>query len=340
MNFIIYSPLEQFEFMTIGISPNYKLSVYYWLFIIDHCNFFQENYGLRYNENLKNIASVVVEGFCNISFLEFLEAAKNYLDIYYIADLYDLKVFNIEDLPESKTLHHRHYTRFTMLWLNVYNSIAIVLILFMLVFIYFNITKKNNIWTYVIDLFFSFLLQTFLSLADRRLLNYFPIFCTFFFVIFFSNLTALVPLSFCLTSNLWLTLTLSLSVWVSVTVLAIVVRGFGFFTGFVPANVPAALKGFITVIEIISYLARAISLGVRIFANMLAGHSLVHILSDLVETCIVSFNHVSLKVFGIFPALILTFILFIEFGICFLQALVFVILTAIYLKEAFGFAAH
>jgi len=68
---------------------------------------------------------------------------------------------------------------------------------------------------------------------------------------------------------------------------------------------------------------------------MLAGHSLVHILSDLTATCFVEFDNIGLKIFGIFPAIILSFILVIEFGICFLQGLVFVILTAIYLKEAF-----
>jgi F-type H+-transporting ATPase subunit a len=193
---------------------------------------------------------------------------------------------------------------------------------------------------FFIDLFFAFLLQTYISLVDRRLIKYFPLFFVLFILVFLSNLTALVPFSFCLTSNLWFTLTLSLSVWVGVTLLAIIVRGKEFFKAFVPANVPTALKPFLTIVEIISYLARAISLGVRIFANMLAGHSLIHILADLTETCIISFNHVSFKIFGIFPAIILIFIIFIEFGICFLQALVFVILTAIYLNEAFGYNAH
>jgi len=364
MTYIIFSPLEQFEFVTIGILPEFgqiKLNVLEWLNIIDHSSFIQAIHSTKYNENISNMAPIIIEGICNISVLEILDYIKNFSNIYNIATqnilakpavldyffhfLQAPKDFDYNNSVAIKQLFsYSEYSNFTLFWLNVYNSIAIVFVAFILCFIFFNIIGKNirffNVWTYLIDLFFSFLLQTFLSLADRRLLNYFGIFCTFFIVIFLSNLTALVPLSFCLTSNLWLTLTLSLSVWISVTILAIIVRGFGFFTGFVPANVPAALKGFITVIEIISYLARAISLGVRIFANMLAGHSLVHILSDLVETCIISFNHISLKIFGIFPALILTFILFIEFGICFLQALVFVILTAIYLKEAFGFAAH
>jgi F-type H+-transporting ATPase subunit a len=231
-----------------------------------------------------------------------------------------------------------------IIWLNIYNSFFIVLFLFIFCFIYCNQINNNvrfyNIWIFAIDLLFNFLFETYSSLVDKRLLKYFPLFFVLFIFVFLSNLKALIPFIFFLTSNLWFTLTLSLSVWVGVTVLAIVVRGTAFFTAFVPKHVPTFLKPFLTIIEIISYIARAVSLGVRIFANMLAGHSLVHILADLVETCVISFNSVEYKIFGIFPAIILTFIVFIEFGICFLQALVFVILTAIYLNEAFGYNAH
>jgi F-type H+-transporting ATPase subunit a len=346
MNYIIFSPLEQFEFITIGLIPEFGIShinSIVWFNAIDQAVLVQQLISHNYIQSLNKTPAIMVEGMFNIGIIEILEYIRNYKEVYFnVVNNAFLEAGVIE--PGTTIAQFRTGNTLTLYWLNVYNSAMIVFVVYVLCFIYFNTIGKNthflNIWNYLIDLFFSFLLQTFMSLADRRLLKFFPAFCVFFIVIFLSNLTALVPLSFCLTSNLWLTLTLSLSVWVSVTVLAIIVRGFGFFTGFVPANVPAALKGFITIIEIISYLARAISLGVRIFANMLAGHSLVHILSDLVETCIISFNHISLKVFGIFPALILTFILFIEFGICFLQALVFVILTAIYLKEAFGFSSH
>lgn len=364
MTYLVFSPLEQFEFITIGLIPEFSLTKFQcinWLINVDYSIMIQELFSANYNNNINNASTIIVEGITNINLLEILEYLKNYqtmidqytnstlirsdyLDYLYQELEYPVKNAYITRETLTSFFNDGEYSTFTLYWLNIYNSAMIVFVAFILCFIYFNIIGNNvkffNIWNYLIDLFFSFLLQTFMSLADRRLLNYFPIFSVFFIVIFLSNLTALVPLSFCLTSNLWLTLTLSFSVWVGVSVLAIIVRGFGFFLGFIPSNVPAALKGFITVIEIISYLARAISLGVRIFANMLAGHSLVHILSDLVETCIISFNHISLKIFGIFPALILTFILFIEFGICFLQALVFVILTAIYLKEAFGFSSH
>jgi F-type H+-transporting ATPase subunit a len=287
------------------------------------------------NENQQEVITTISQ---NQGLLQLLEIFSHPYSVI------NNEIQDTSDLNIALRFSEKDWTNFTFFWLNVYNSITIVLVLFIVFFIFCNILGNNvnflNVWMYIIDLFFSFLLQNFVSLANKKLVKYFQIFCVFFLFIFLSNLTALVPFSFCLTSNLWFTLTLSLSVWVSVTLLAIIVRGTGFFKGFVPSNVPAALKGFITVIEVISYLARAVSLGVRIFANMLAGHSLVHILSDLVETCIISFDQIFLKIFGIFPAIILTFILFIEFGICFLQALVFVILTAIYLNEAFGFAGH
>lgn len=233
---------------------------------------------------------------------------------------------------------NRDYSAFSFYWLNIYNSLFIVITLIILIFIIFNKgnVRVQNIWQTLNTLTFDFLLKSFISLANKNLLVFFPTFFCFFIFIYFLNLTALTPFSFCLTSNLWFSLSLSFSVWFGVTALAIIVRGGGFFTGFIPSNISSnELKAFITIIEVISYVARALSLGVRIFANMLAGHSLVHILSDLTATCFVEFDNIGLKIFGIFPAIILSFILVIEFGICFLQGLVFVILTAIYLKEAF-----
>jgi len=232
----------------------------------------------------------------------------------------------------------RDYSAFIFYWLNIYNSLFIVIVLIILVFIIFNQghTKVQNVWQILNILTFDFLLKSFISLTNKKLLSFFPIFFCFFIFIFLLNLTALIPFSFCLTSNLWFSLSLSFSVWFGVTTLALIVRGKKFFSGFVPKNIESnELKVFITIIEVISYVARALSLGIRIFANMLAGHSLVHILSDLTATCLVEFDNMGLKLAGIFPAIILSFILIIEFGICFLQGLVFVILTAIYLKEAF-----
>ena len=261
-------------------------------------------------------------------------------DLFSVEDFY----YTPADFANNKIglsaidMHTRDYSAFSFYWLNIYNSLFIVITLIVLIFIIFNqgFTKVQNVWQILNTLIFDFLVKSFISLANKSLLVFFPIFFCFFIFIYLLNLTALTPFSFCLTSNLWFSLSLSFSVWFGVTALAIIVRGGDFFSGFVPKNIASReLAVFITIIEVISYVARALSLGVRIFANMLAGHSLVHILSDLTATCFVEFDNIGLKIFGIFPAIILSFILVIEFGICFLQGLVFVILTAIYLKEAF-----
>lgn len=361
-NILIYSPLEQFEFFIISLFPKIQDSLIYLvlensfftpendqsnliqdLFVSDYSTKIDQTFAITLESGNRNIIEELETNFIIEIFQDKINTILN--NFFIIGNqINDLVCEDLEDYQSKIIFNPKDWSFLNIFWLNAYNSITVVIILFIGIFIIFNLIRKNikflNVWIYIIDLFFGFLLQTFISLADKRLVKFFPIFCVFFIFIFLANLTALVPFSFCLTSNLWFTLTLSLSVWISVTLLAILVRGLGFFKGFVPSNVPAALKGFITVIEIISYLARAVSLGVRIFANMLAGHSLVHILSDLVETCVISFDQIYLKIFGIFPAIILTFILFIEFGICFLQALVFVILTAIYLNEAFGYAGH
>lgn len=283
-----------------------------------------------FNPSLTFIGSVFRAWIIDSLILNNLEGERYY---YTIADYMDKKVG-----MTAVDLSNRDLTAYSFYWLNIYNSLFIVITLIILIFIVFNkgYTNVPNVWQILNTLTFDFLLKSFISLANRNLLVFFPIFFCFFIFIYLLNLTALTPFSFCLTSNLWFSLSLSFSVWFGVTALAIIVRGANFFFGFVPQNIESReLAFFITIIEIISYVARALSLGVRIFANMLAGHSLVHILSDLTATCFVEFDNIGLKIFGIFPAIILSFILVIEFGICFLQGLVFVILTAIYLKEAF-----
>lgn len=102
---------------------------------------------------------------------------------------------------------------------------------------------------------------------------------------------------------------------------------------FIPGNVPVILKPFLVVIEIISHIAKMFSLAIRLFANMMSGHVLLHILTGF----IIKLGMKNL-VFAIFPLIIIMCVVCLEFGITFLQAYVFVILLSIYFEEHFGFA--
>lgn len=101
---------------------------------------------------------------------------------------------------------------------------------------------------------------------------------------------------------------------------------------FVPSGVPFFLLPFLVVIEIVSHLAKIFSLAIRLFANMMSGHVLLHILTGFV----LKLGKLNL-IFSLIPLLIIIIIFFLEYGITFLQAYVFVTLLAIYFEEHFGF---
>lgn len=112
-------------------------------------------------------------------------------------------------------------------------------------------------------------------------------------------------------------------------------RSYDFYKMFVPSNVPMILLPFLIVIESISYSAKVLSLAIRLFANMMSGHVLLHILTGFV----LKLGKLNLLLL-FFPILILIVIYFLEYGIAFLQAYVFVILLAIYFEEHFGFSLN
>src|SRR6201998_3618411 len=107
--------------------------------------------------------------------------------------------------------------------------------------------------------------------------GYFPFVFTMFFFILFGNLLGVFPLFFTFTSHIMVTLALSLLVFILVTVVALKEHGLHFFSYFLPEGIPIALAPLLVVIEVISYLSRIISLSVRLFANMMAGHVMLEV---------------------------------------------------------------
>lgn len=161
---------------------------------------------------------------------------------------------------------------------------------------------------------------------------YVPLIFTLFNFVLFSNLIGLVPYNFTATSHLVLTLSLSTAVWIGVTIIGFQRHGLGFFAFFIPAGTPLGLVFLLVAIELISYVARAVSLGVRLGANMIAGHSLLKIISTFTWKMVVA-GPVMLLV-SVLPLLFLTALVGLELGIAILQAYVFTILTCSYLKDA------
>ncbi len=162
--------------------------------------------------------------------------------------------------------------------------------------------------------------------------KFFPLVFTLFFFILFGNLLGVFPYFFTFTSHIMVTLALSLFVFVLVTVVAIREHGLRFFSYFVPQGIPKALAPLMVAIEVISYLSRIISLSVRLFANMMAGHVMLEVFGSF----IVMLGGIGLL--GYFPAALSlavnTILIGFELLVATLQAYVFAILTCIYLHDA------
>ncbi len=162
--------------------------------------------------------------------------------------------------------------------------------------------------------------------------KFFPFVFTLFFFILFGNLLGVFPLFFTFTSHIMVTLALSLMVFVLVTAVAIKEHGLHFFSYFVPQGIPMALAPLMVLIEVISYLSRIISLSVRLFANMMAGHVMLEVFGSFIVML------GGLGLLGYFPAALSlgvnTILIGFELLVATLQAYVFAVLTCIYLHDA------
>lgn len=161
---------------------------------------------------------------------------------------------------------------------------------------------------------------------------YFPFIYALFIFILINNLLGMIPYSFASTSHFILTFSLSFTVVLGATILGFQKHGLQFFSLFVPAGCPLGLLPLLVLIEFISYLARNVSLGLRLAANILSGHMLLNILSGF------TFNIMNSGLIFFFLGLLpLAFIIAfsgLELGIAFIQSQVFVVLSCSYIKDA------
>lgn len=161
---------------------------------------------------------------------------------------------------------------------------------------------------------------------------YFPFIFTLFMFILFSNLLGLIPYSYTTTSQIVVTFAMALFIFVAVTIIAIAKHGFHFITFFIPPGAPKPLLPLIFVIEVISYFIRPVSLSVRLFANMLAGHTMLKVFAGL-AVMIASTGGVMVAG-SILPLVAIVGLTGLEVLVACLQAYVFTILTCMYLNDA------
>ncbi len=162
-------------------------------------------------------------------------------------------------------------------------------------------------------------------------IKYFSFIFTLFFFILIGNLLGMLPYSFTWTSHIVVTFAIAFFIFIGVTFLAIYKHGIvKFLKFFAPSGVPKPMLFLLVPIEIISYLSRPISLSVRLFANMMAGHTLLKVIAGFVF--VLGAN--SFVIGGILPLMFLVALTGLEIVIAFLQAYVFAILTCLYINDA------
>jgi len=160
---------------------------------------------------------------------------------------------------------------------------------------------------------------------------YFPFIYTLFIFILINNLIGMVPYSFASTSHFILTFALSFTVVLGASILGFQKHGLEFFSLLVPAGCPLALLPLLVLIEFISYLARNVSLGLRLAANILSGHMLLNILAGFTYNIMTS--GIIFFFLGLVPLAFIIAFSGLELGIAFIQAQVFVVLTSSYIKD-------
>jgi F-type H+-transporting ATPase subunit a len=176
------------------------------------------------------------------------------------------------------------------------------------------------------EMIYEFVAKMISDTAGKDARPYFPFILSLFLFVLVANMVGMIPYSFTVTSHIIVTFALAFFIFIGVTIIGFIKHGISYLKLFVPSGVPAVLLPLIVVIEIISYLSRPISLSVRLFANMMAGHTMLKVFGGFV---------VSLGILGGWLPLGFSVALTgLEILVAFLQAYVFAILTCIYLNDA------
>ena len=209
---------------------------------------------------------------------------------------------------------------------SLFMTISSVLILLLL---FFGTKKKSLIPSkiqFITEMSYTFIAKMINDTAGSNAKSFFPFIFTLFMFVLFANMVGMLPYSFTVTSHIVVTFVLAAIVFIGVTILGFVKHGFKYLELFVPKVVPIVLLPLIVIIEIISYLSRPVSLSVRLFANMMAGHTMLKVFGGFV---------ISLGLLGGWLPLGFSVALTgLEILVAFLQAYVFAILTCIYLNDA------
>jgi F-type H+-transporting ATPase subunit a len=240
-----------------------------------------------------------------------LAANKGPLHQFEVSSLYDIKLYNTDISFTNSAL-----------------SMIIAIIVATLIF-YLGSRKNGNTpnrLQIVIEMSYDFIANMVKDNIGKGGKAYFPFIFSLFLFILFGNVLGMVPYNFTYTSHIIVTFGLAGFIFIGVTIIGLAKHGISFLKFFVPSGVPIALLPILIPIEVISYLVRPISLSLRLFANMMAGHTMLKVFASFI---------VLLGLLGGWAPLLLVIILTgFEIMIAVLQAYVFTILCCLYLNDA------
>jgi ATP synthase subunit 6 len=209
-------------------------------------------------------------------------------------------------------------------------------------FIYYNSSHDNylqetsfyfssNSWQKFVESISEITTEIISGLITTNSEKYFPVISMLFNFILFSNLIGLIPYSFTTTSHLFVTFTLSFSVFIGINIITFQKYKMKTFSLFLPANTSFFLALLLVPIEFVSHLSKPISLGVRLFINLMAGHTLLKVIVGFSWSMLLleSFTSIGLLI----PLLILVLLFGLELGVALIQTYVFITLTCIYIQD-------
>jgi ATP synthase subunit 6 len=216
---------------------------------------------------------------------------------------------------------------------------SLIIIFSLTIFIFFQSLvlgqKKGYIVPSRIQILMEGIYTTVVSIVEDNLgkkgLIYFPFIFVVSVFVFLSNVLGLVPYSFTTTSHLILTLALALSVFGAILLLSLELHGLHFFAAFLPPGTSLVLAFLLVPLEIVSFIFKPLSLAVRLFANIIAGHTLLKVIAG--------FSWSIMKKGGLFfiahfvPLLVLVLLIGLELGVALIQTYVFTILICIYFRD-------
>lgn len=219
-------------------------------------------------------------------------------------------------------------------------TVILGLLLFLFISLILSLLKEDNTfyifpnkWQAAIEVIYKLILSLVVdNIKNKKGQLFFPVVFSLFLFVLSLNLIGLIPYSFTLTSHLIVTLSLSLAVFIGINIVCIRIHGIHFFSLFLPPGTSIILAFLLVPIELISYIFKPVSLSIRLFANMMAGHTLLKVIAGFASTLMAQSGILFLLHYV--PLLILIPLFGLELGVALIQSFVSSILICIYLNDS------